>query len=159
MVIGAGSYHAVFSTAQAAEEAFYDALLRADLNAMMALWSDDDDAACVHPGGQRMVGFDAIRQAWAATFENGGVDARPIDVRIHQTANCAVHHLLEQVIVRNDGKQHLIQVAVVNVFVKDTAGWKLLVHHASNPIHLEQEAANTNSLLGNGTRPPPGLLH
>jgi ketosteroid isomerase-like protein len=158
LVIGAQRYHAVFATAQAAEEAFYDALLRADLNAMMALWSDDDDAACVHPGGQRMVGFDAIRQAWAATFDNGGVDVRPIDVRIHQTANCAIHHLLEQVIVRNEGKQHVIQVAVVNVYVKDAAGWKLFVHHASNPLHLEQDDANATSLLGSGAR-APGLLH
>jgi ketosteroid isomerase-like protein len=157
-VIGTNSYHTVFATAQAAEEAFYDALLRADLNAMMALWSEDDDAACVHPGGQRMVGFEAIREAWAATFENGGVDARPVDARMHETPNCAVHHLLEQVIVRNDGKQHLIQVAVVNVFVKDSAGWKLFVHHASNPVQLDQEDANSTRILGTGTR-PPGLLH
>ncbi len=152
------NYHSAFATAQAAEEAFYDALSRADLNAMMALWSQDDDAVCVHPGGQRMVGVDAIRHAWASTFENGGVDARTVDVRIYQTAACEVHHLLEQVIVRNNGQQHILQVAVVNVFVKEASGWKLLVHHASNPIQLDQESANTSSLLGSNTQ-TSGLLH
>jgi ketosteroid isomerase-like protein len=152
------NYHCAFATAQAAEEAFYEALSRADLNAMMALWSQDDNAVCVHPGGQRMVGFDAIRHAWASTFENGGVDARPVDVRIHLSAACEIHHLLEQVIVRNDGRQQVIQVAVVNVYVKEESGWKLLVHHASNPIQLEQPSSKVGGLLGSTTR-TSGLLH
>ncbi|MCX7273964.1 MAG: nuclear transport factor 2 family protein, partial [Burkholderiales bacterium] len=47
---------AVFATAEAAEEAFYDAMQRGDAIAMMALWADDEDVACVHPNGPRLIG-------------------------------------------------------------------------------------------------------
>ena len=33
------------------EAAFYDALHRADLEALMALWADDEEIVCIHPGG------------------------------------------------------------------------------------------------------------
>ena len=38
------------------EQQFYAALRSADLEALMALWADDDDIVCVHPGGQRVIG-------------------------------------------------------------------------------------------------------
>ena len=31
------------------EAAFYDALHRADLEALMALWADDEEIVCIHP--------------------------------------------------------------------------------------------------------------
>ena len=36
------------------EAQFYEALQQADLDKLMALWSDDDEIACVHPGGLRV---------------------------------------------------------------------------------------------------------
>ena len=33
------------------EQQFYEALQRGDIDKLMAVWSDDDDIACVHPGG------------------------------------------------------------------------------------------------------------
>ena len=38
-----------------AEAAFYAAFERADVDAMMAVWSDDEAVFCVHPGGGRLV--------------------------------------------------------------------------------------------------------
>ena len=46
----------LFKTAQDAETAFYEAQEKADLDAMMAVWADDDDIVCVHPGGMRLSG-------------------------------------------------------------------------------------------------------
>src|SRR6185369_12018763 len=46
----------IFPTAQDAENAFYEALERADLEAMMAIWSEDEEIVCVHPAGQRLAG-------------------------------------------------------------------------------------------------------
>ena len=43
------------------EAAFYDALNRADLEALMALWADDEEIVCIHPGGARLIGHAAIR--------------------------------------------------------------------------------------------------
>ena len=43
----------IFPTAQDAENAFYEALERGDLEGMMAVWSEDEDIVCVHPHGPR----------------------------------------------------------------------------------------------------------
>ena len=47
------------------EAQFYEALQRGDIERLMAVWSDDDEIVCVHPGGPRVVGPGAIR----TTFE------------------------------------------------------------------------------------------
>ena len=44
----------IFPTPQDAESAFYEALERADLEQMMAVWSEDEEIVCVHPGGPRL---------------------------------------------------------------------------------------------------------
>ena len=42
------------------EAAFYEAMQNRNLDAFMACWADEDDIVCVHPGGPRLVGHDAI---------------------------------------------------------------------------------------------------
>ena len=42
----------IFPTAQDAENAFYEALERCDLEGMMAVWAEDEDIVCVHPAGR-----------------------------------------------------------------------------------------------------------
>ena len=64
------------SSAEETEAAFYDALGRADLEAMMSLWADDEDIICVHPNAPRLIGHAAIRAAFEALFERGGVHVR-----------------------------------------------------------------------------------
>ena len=51
------------------EHQFYEALQRGDIEQLMAVWSDDDDISCVHPGGPRMVGPNAIRAAFEGIAE------------------------------------------------------------------------------------------
>ena len=43
-----------------AETAFYEALEKGDLEAMMAIWADDEEVVCIHPGGQRLTGQSLI---------------------------------------------------------------------------------------------------
>ena len=65
----------IFPTAQDAEAAFYEALERADLALMMAVWSEDEDIVCVHPGGPRLAGQDQVRASWRQILA-GGTRAR-----------------------------------------------------------------------------------
>ena len=53
------------------EAQFYEALQRGDIDRLMAVWSDEDEMACVHPGGPRVVGATAIRASFEAIFGNG----------------------------------------------------------------------------------------
>ena len=40
------------------------------LDALMAIWSEDEEIVCIHPTGQRMDGHAAIRESWRSIFES-----------------------------------------------------------------------------------------
>lgn len=113
------------------EQQFYEALQRGDIEALMAVWSDDDDIVCVHPGGPRVVGPTAIRAAFEAVFSNGPVDAVPERVRRLQTLSCAVHSVLERVRVMTEQGPQSAWAVATNVYVKSAQGWRMAAHHAS----------------------------
>ena len=52
---------ALMTSSDDAEAQFYEALQRGDIEKLMAVWSDDDEICCVHPGGPRVVGPAAKR--------------------------------------------------------------------------------------------------
>ena len=121
----------VFATAEAAEEAFYDAMQRGDVAGMMALWADEEDAVCVHPSGQRLVGLPAIRAAFEEIFAGGGVDVRPTEVRVYQGAVIAVHNLVEKVLVAGKMSSQVVECVATNVYVKQAGGWRIVLHHST----------------------------
>jgi ketosteroid isomerase-like protein len=121
----------IFPTAQDAENAFYEALERGDLEGMMAVWAEDEEIVCVHPTGPRLSGQDEVRESWAKIFA-GGAGAR---VRItHQVAltgmMLAVHSVHENFVLENDPRGEVAVVAT-NVYLRTAAGWRMIVHHAS----------------------------
>src|SRR5450755_4532073 len=58
----------IFTTPQDAAAAFYQAFEAKDVEAMMAAWAEDEEIVCVHPGGPRLVGYDAVRSSWEQLF-------------------------------------------------------------------------------------------
>ena len=60
----------VFATPEDVETAFYEAIARADLVALMSVWADDEEIVCIHPTGQRLTGAEAIRNSWRGIFAN-----------------------------------------------------------------------------------------
>ncbi len=130
------------------EQQFYEALQRGDLERLMAVWSDDEEISCVHPGGPRVVGATAIRSAFEAIFANGAVNARPEKVRRLQTHACSVHSVLEHIqMLTTEGLQSGWVVAT-NVYLKGAQGWRLVSHHASPGTPREvQEIVEAASVL------------
>lgn len=121
----------IFATPQDAEAAFYDALEKADLEAMMAVWAEDEEIVCVLPGGARLTGYAAVREAWHRLFDAG----KRLQVRTSHHAQVqnpftAIHSVIEQIGLA--GERGLrAPVAATNVFVRGALGWRLVVHHAS----------------------------
>lgn len=130
------------------EQQFYEALQRGDIERLMAVWSDDEEITCVHPGGPRVVGAAAIRAAFEAIFQNGAVNAHPEKVRRLQTHASAVHSVLEHIhLLTSEGPQSAWVVAT-NVYLKGAQGWRLVAHHASPGSPREmQEIAEAASVL------------
>jgi uncharacterized protein (TIGR02246 family) len=121
----------LMATPDDAEAQFYEALREADIGKLMAVWSDDDDIVCVHPGGPRAIGAQAIRASFEAIFERGGIPVQLEQVRRTRSLDAAVHNVVETVAIRSaEGTQHAYVVAT-NVYLKTTLGWRLVAHHAS----------------------------
>ena len=122
---------AVGGTADDVETAFYEALQRGDIEALMACWADDDEVFCVHPGGPRLVGATAIRAAFEQMFGNGAIHATPARVRKVESLASAVHNVLERIeVLTPEGPRHA-WVLATNVYHKTAQGWHLVAHHAS----------------------------
>jgi ketosteroid isomerase-like protein len=117
-------------TVEEIEAAFYDALSHADLDALMALWAEDEEIVCVHPGAPRLVGHAAIRASWEAIFERGGVHVRPVQLHAVHNMMTAVHNLIEDVRQgsQEGGDRHIL---ATNVYLKTPRGWRMVMHHAS----------------------------
>lgn len=119
------------TSAEETETAFYEALQSADIERLMACWSDDEDIVCVHPGGPRIVGQAAIRTTFEAIFANGSIQARPEHVRRIDGLSSAVHNVLERVDVMTPSGPSQAVVLATNVYHKMRQGWRMVVHHAS----------------------------
>jgi len=131
------------------EAQFYEALQQADIEKLMAVWSDEEEVACVHPGGPRMVGAGAIRASFEAIFAKGAIDVQPDKVRRLHTHSSAVHHVVERVRVPGGAEGTQIAYAIVtNVYLKTEQGWRMVLHHASPGLARElQEIAEAPSTL------------
>ncbi|MDB5919048.1 MAG: hypothetical protein JWR40_3282 [Massilia sp.] len=128
------------------EAAFYDALNRADVEALMLLWADDDEIFCIHPGGPRLHGHAAIQASWEAILSQGSLQIRPS--QLHETHNLmsSVHTVIEGVTAAGGEPAHLI---ATNVYMKTPQGWRIVMHHVSvapGPVP-------------SGAQPPASSLH
>ena len=147
----------IFPTAQDAENAFYEALERCDLDGMMAVWAEDEDIICVHPTGPRLTGQDQVRESWAQIF-SGGPSAR-----VHITSQVAisgmmlaVHSVHENFVIGGQsqrvGDAAPAPIVATNVYLRTAAGWRMIVHHAS-PAPAQAVPAPAERTI------PPQTLH
>ena len=121
----------LFASPDECEQAFYDALEAADVEALGELWLDDDDVCCVHPGGPRIVGAAAVRASWATILAEGPLRMRAAQRKTVETPTIALSNVIEEVIVTQGRNQRVVHVITTNAYVKTPGGWKMVLHHAS----------------------------
>jgi ketosteroid isomerase-like protein len=139
---------ALMASVDDVEAQFYEALQRADLERLMAVWSDDDEVVCVHPGGPRVLGHAAIRASFEAIFANGAIPVSPHQVKRVEGAGCSVHNVLERVEIRTTEGPQAAWVVATNVYVKSALGWRIVAHHASaGSPHQPPEAGEAPTTL------------
>ncbi len=138
----------LFPTPEDAEAAFYDALERANLSAMMAVWAIDDQTVCIHPYGPRFAGFEAIRTSWVDIFSHGpGPKFRVSELRKHQSPTLAIHSLYESLILPSEAR-NIAPVLATNVYLLTPAGWRMVIRHAcSSPDGTTAEEQGTARIL------------
>ena len=121
----------IYTSAADAEAAFYDALSRSDLDAMMSVWSEDDEVVCIHPGGPRIVGLEAIREVWRQMLSGGArLEINVTQGVVSGNAMVAIHSVFENIRLAGESR-HSPPIAATNVFVRGALGWRMVMHHAS----------------------------
>ncbi len=128
-----------------AQQAFYDAFQRCHLEDMMSVWADDENIVCIHPGGPRLYGPDAIRESWKQIFK----DQPDWDFRL-SSGQCVEDELLSihqvQENIYDNGRAQGVVIAT-NLFHYTNQGWRMMMHHASPaPETVADIIASGNSL-------------
>ena len=114
-------------TAQAAEDAFYDALEAGDVDALMAVWDDADDLACLLPMQPLLHGRVAIRETFRQAFQAlQGIDIHAAHLQWLTWGDTAVH-LLEERVAGPDSRL-APPVYAANLYRRGPAGWRLVMH-------------------------------
>lgn len=144
----------VFTTSLDAEAAFYDAFGSGDVGAMMRVWAEGVEIACIHPSGPRLTGTASIRRSWEHILAEHM--ARSFDLRgriVSGSADVRVHTLEENITV--PGTRFVAPpVLATNVYQQFAGGWYMILHHASvapQPVGGGRRAPPAE--------PPPERLH
>lgn len=138
----------IYASPQDAEKAFYKAFERADLAAMMAVWAEEEDIVCVHPGGARHTGMAEVRESWRQILAQGsGLQFHLVGNRVFSGRMISIHSVYEHVTVAGESRP-ANPVLATNIYLLTDRGWRMLMHHAS-PL-----AAAAPS-----KEPPPSVLH
>ncbi len=136
------------ATPEAAEAAFYAAFEARDLDAMMAVWANDEAIACIHPMAAPLNGQAAVRAGWRSIFEA----AEHFRVQVE-----TVHEIHGATQVIRIVKEHLIigeeneprpPILASNVYRKEADGWRMVLHHGA-PLRVgdTQPAPATRPVL------------
>ena len=121
----------LYTTPEDAEDAFYDAISRADLDALMNVWAEDEEIVCIHPTGQRMDGHAAIRESWRSIFESNPRFSVHIRSKVRwESLLISVHSVVETLFLEKDQTVHG-PMLTTNVFIRGANGWRLLSRHTS----------------------------
>jgi ketosteroid isomerase-like protein len=115
-----------------ANEAFYRAFEKKNLDAMSALWSQGTGSLCVHPGREAIRGWDEIRASWEKIFRNTNyLEVETAIIRVEVNGNLAYVVLTETVLQVMGGRRVKGQSIATNVFEYMAQKWYLVHHHGS----------------------------
>ena len=113
----------------AANQAFYDAHERRDIDAMRTVWEHSDRVVCTHPGWPILRTWPAVEESWRRILAGPGRNQF-----ILTNEAVAIHGDMAWVTV----DENLVDaggtgtVAATNLYARaGSAGWKLVVHHGS----------------------------
>jgi ketosteroid isomerase-like protein len=124
--------------AEAVREAnarFYRAFESLTLDEMDAVWAHGGFVACVHPGWPRLTGWEAVRESWAAIFQNT-VEMRftLTDVQVDVRGDLAWVLCTENILSQARGDLAVTSILATNLFARHGGEWLLVHHHASHVL-------------------------
>lgn len=118
-----------FESAQAAEDAFYDALDEADLERLLAVWAESDDISCLLPMHPLIQGRAGITEQFTQLFAEGhGVSLSIRHLHWIESGDMAIHHVEERIEDPPADRHPPPPFYGTNIYRREDGGWRLLVH-------------------------------
>lgn len=116
----------------AANEAFYRAFEKKDIDAMSAVWCQGTASRCIHPGRNAIKGWKDIRHSWEQIFQN----TKYMEIEIEVISTEVRDHLayviaIEKVLQVSGGRSIQAQSIATNIFERMASAWYLVHHHGS----------------------------
>ncbi len=118
----------------AANEAFYRAFEKKDIEAMSGVWSQGTGSLCIHPGRNTLRGWKEIRSSWEQIFRNTKyieIETEIISTEVRD--NIAYVIVIENLLQVIGGRRLQAQSMATNIFERMASSW-YLVHHHGSPI-------------------------
>jgi ketosteroid isomerase-like protein len=137
-----------FETPQDAEDAFYDALECADLDAMLRVWDSAEDLACLLPMTPLIQG-PAVIELWRSMLGQGvGVEIEVRHLGWIEGGDLALH-LVEERVGAAPGGPKPPPLYALKLYRRGADGWRLVVHQSS------PSPPQPGSMAPPGARPGP----
>lgn len=117
-----------------ANETFYLAFEKKDIEAMCAVWSQGTGSRCIHPGRDVIRGWKDIRYSWEQIFKNTNyleIDTEIISIELRDTIAYVI--LIEKVFQVIGGRRIKGESIATNIFEHMASSW-YMVHHHGSPI-------------------------
>ena len=117
---------------RAANQAFYAAFERLDLETMTNLWARGVQISCVHPGWDLVLGHEAVMQSWRMIFEGTSeIHFRSEDAQV--TAGSEMGWVVSREVLSTTVEGLLVEntVTALNTFVLEEGIWRIAHHHAA----------------------------
>ncbi|MFT3768773.1 MAG: nuclear transport factor 2 family protein [Minicystis sp.] len=114
----------------AANQAFYDAFARGDVEAIDVLWARRAPVACVHPGWDALHGRDEVMASFRSILDNGAPSVR--------CTRPSAYVLGESAYVVCGEAVAGLELVATNLFVREDDAWRLVFHQAG-PVHRRVE--------------------
>jgi ketosteroid isomerase-like protein len=111
----------------AANQAFYEAFARGDLDVIDELWAQTAPVVCIHPGWGALHGREEVMASWRSILGGGSATSvkctRPSAAVFGDSAYVVCGETIQGA-----------ELVATNFFVREEGAWKL-VHHHAGPVH------------------------
>jgi ketosteroid isomerase-like protein len=116
----------------AANQTFYRAFEKKDIEAMSRIWSKGSGSLCIHPGRGILKGWDQICVSWEQIFRNTSYFEIETDILTTEiSGNVAYVVLAENLLQIVRGRRVEAQLVATNIFECMAQEWYLVHHHGS----------------------------
>jgi hypothetical protein len=119
---------------------FYEAFENFSIEVMGDVWSSVPGVRCIHPGWTLIEGREQIMESWARIFEGEvrmKVSLRNVKAAVYGRIGVVV--LMEEISYQNGKMANSGTVMATNIFEYDGAAWKMIHHHGSPMIVVEEQ--------------------